>query len=602
MPALVLVVTAACVFAVAYRYLSAFLSARVLSLDGTRPTPAVERDDGHDYVPTNRWVLLGHHFAAISGAGPLIGPVPAAQFGYLPGFLWLLIGVLVAGTVHDSVLLFASVRHGGRSLLHVAHEELGPVAGWLVAVFVVFLLVLTMAGASIAVVNALVGSAWGVFTVAATIPISMLVGCYLRWVRPGKVGEATVAGLALMILAVVAGPWVEQSALAPYLHLSREALSLAVPVYAFAATMLPVWTLLVPRDYLSSYVKVGTMVLLIGGVVVAHPVLRMPPVTEFVHGGGPVLPGGVWPLLFIVISCGAVSGYHSIVCCGTTPKMLRLEGDVRLIAYGSMLIESLVAICALVAVTVMAPADYYAINSSPEAFASLGLAHESLPEISSAIGEDLAGRPGGAAALAAGMTLLLSAAAGGARLMPYWYHFAIVFQGLFILTLIDAGTRAGRYLLQEVAGELWAPLRDPRNLLGMLVASAILCAAWGYLLYRGTIALIWPLFGANNQLLTAIALGIGIAMLIRVGKRRYVAYLAIPMGFLALAALSGAWHNCLGSYVPSGEWLLVALTILLAVVALAVLALAVGRGRALARAGNAERVREVEVLASCSRS
>lgn len=588
MHAIVLIATAGLVFAIAYRYVSAFVAARMLSLSATRETPAAEHEDGHDFVPTNRWILLGHHFAAISGAGPLVGPVLAAQFGYAPGFLWLLIGVVVAGAVHDCIMLFASIRHGGLSLLHVARAELGRTSGWLVAVFVLFLLILAMAGASIAVVNALQGSAWGVFTVGATIPISILVGAYLRWLRPGRVAEATVIGLALVVGAVIAGHSIETTPLGSVLRMSHEALCLAVPVYAFFATLLPVWLLLVPRDYLSSYVKVGTMVVLVAGVVIANPVLRMPAFTQYVHGGGPVIPGTVWPFLFIVISCGAVSGYHSIVCCGTTPKMLRAEPDVRIVAYAAALLESVVAISALIAVTVLAPNDYFAINATPEAFAQLGVQPESLALMSQQVGEDLVGRPGGAAVLAAGMAKLLGAAVGGEALMKYWYHFAIVFQALFILTLIDAGTRAGRYLLQEIGGEVWPRLKTGKQWGGVLVTSVLVCAAWGYLLHGGSIAQIWPLFGANNQLLGAIAFAIGTTMLLRAGKRRYVWVTVAPMCFLAVTALAGAYQNVVQSYLPAGNWLLVILSAALAALGVVVLVVACAQWPRVPRGSAAE--------------
>jgi carbon starvation protein len=487
--------------------------------------------------------------------------------------------------VHDCVMLFASIRHGGLSLLHVARAELGRTPGWLVAVFVLFLLILAMAGASIAVVNALQGSAWGVFTVGATIPISILVGAYLRWIRPGRVAEATAIGLALVVGAVVGGHSIEATALGAALRMSHEALCTAVPIYAFFATLLPVWLLLVPRDYLSSYVKVGTMVVLVAGVVVANPILRMPAFTQYVHGGGPVIPGTVWPFLFIVISCGAVSGYHSIVCCGTTPKMLRTEPDVRVVAYAAALLESVVAISALIAVTVLAPSDYFAINATPEAFAQLGIQPENLALMSRQVGEDLVGRPGGAAVLAAGMAKLLGAALGGEALMKYWYHFAIVFQALFILTLIDAGTRAGRYLLQEIGGEIWPALRTGKQWGGVLVTSVLVCAAWGYLLHGGSIAQIWPLFGANNQLLGAIAFAIGTTMLLRAGKRRYVWATVAPMCFLAVTALAGAYLNVVQSYLPAHNWLLVILSSALAALGVVVLAVACAQWPRVWRAG-----------------
>jgi len=569
--AITLLVIAGLVFAIAYRYYSAFLAAKVLALDPGRPTPAVVHDDGQNYVPTNRWMLLGHHFAAISGAGPLIGPVLAAQFGYLPGYLWLLVGAVVAGATHDMIVLCASTRHDGQSLLGVARREIGPFSGWLSSVFVLFLLIIAMAGASIAIVNALSRSPWGVFTVGATIPISILAGVYLRYLRPGRIGEATVMGVALIVAAVLGGAVIPDTALGRVLDMSREELSIAIPLYSFLAAGLPVWLLLLPRDYLSSYIKVGTMLLLVAGMVMANPVLKMPAVTEFIHGNGPVIPGKVWPFLFITISCGAISGYHSIVCCGTTPKMVQSERDIRAIGYGSMLIESIVAMAALVAVTVLPVGDFFAISTPPEVFAGLGMQVQDLEEMSTQVGEQLAGRPGGAASLAAGMAKIFSGMGGGPRLMSFWYHFAIAFQALFILTLVDAGTRAGRYLLHEVGGRLWKPLGDATWLPGVAATSALVCAGWGYLLYGGSISKIWPLFGVNNQILGCIALAIGTTMLVRAGKARYAPATLLAMAFLLVTAFTAGYQNVVDNYLPAGDWLLAGLSVVLMAVGLAII-------------------------------
>lgn len=396
MHALVLVIIAACVFVLAYRFYSAFIAAKVLALDPTHTTPTVRLNDGRDYVPTNKWIVFGHHFAAIAGAGPLIGPVLAAQFGYLPGFLWILIGGVLAGAVHDMVVLFASVRHNGKSLAEVAKAQIGPVSYWLVLVATLFLLIIVLAGASIAVVNTLFNSPWGAFTVGVTIPIAIFIGAYLKWLRPGKIIEGSIIGVALIILAVVIGPVIKESALAPYFTLDKKQLSVLIPVYGFFVAVLPVWLLLVPRDYLSSYMKFGIMFLLAIGVILVNPILQMPSTTQFISGGGPVIPGKVWTFMFITIACGALSGFHSLVSSGTTPKMVANEKDIRVIGYGAMLTESFVALMALIAATVLPTADYFAINSPPAVFQKLGMQVQDLPYLSALVGEELADHPGGA--------------------------------------------------------------------------------------------------------------------------------------------------------------------------------------------------------------
>jgi carbon starvation protein len=556
MRALTPLIVIAIVFALAYRYYSAFLAAKVLALDPERATPAMRRNDNQSFVPMNRWLLLGHHFAAISGAGPLIGPVLAAQFGYLPGLLWILVGAVVAGAVHDMIVLFASVRHEGQSILTIAKDELGPASNWLFSILVLFLLIITMAGASIAVVNALFDSPWGVFTVAVTVPISIFIGAYLRWFRPGHVAEASLIGVTLIVAGVWGGSLVGPTTLGRMLTLSREQLSIALPIYSFFAASLPVWLLLVPRDYLSSYIKVGTIILMVGGMVASLPLLRLPAVTQYASGGGPIISGKVVPFLFITIACGAFSGYHCIVCSGTTPKMVRRESDVRLIGYGSMLVEGIVAVMALLAVSVLHPGDFLAISTRPEVFATLGTTVRDLPELSRLSGETLAGRPGGAATLAAGMANLLGDLGGRERMLSFWYHFAIAFQALFILTLIDAGTRAGRYLLQEVSGRIYRPLNRTTWLPGVILSTACICAAWGHLLYGGSISVIWPLFGVNNQLLGCIALAIGTSLLIRMGKVRYVWTTLLPLAFLAVVSVWAGVINVVEQYIPERRWLL----------------------------------------------
>jgi len=571
MHALVLLMIAALIYAIAYRYYSAFLAAKVLVTESERPTPAQQRNDGRDYLPTNRWVLLGHHFAAISGAGPLIGPVLAAQFGYMPGFLWMLIGVVLAGATHDMMLLFASVRHNGESMLGIAKRELGPFAGWITSIAVLFLVTITMAGASISIVNALERSPWGTFTVGVTIPISIFIGLYLKYLRPGKIVEATIIGVTLILAGVVFGAYIPQTPLGHLLTLNRQQLSIMIPTYAFLAAGLPVWLLLLPRDYLSSYIKVGTMVLLVVGMVVANPVILMPAMTKFAAGNGPIISGSVWPYLFITISCGALSGYHAIVCSGTTPKMVARETDIRLIGFGAMLIESLVALTALLTVTVIAPGDYFAINATPAVFANLGYQVSQLPLLSQLTGEQLAGKQGGATALAVGMTSVFNKITRQPVLISFWYHFAIAFQALFILTLIDAGTRAARYLLQEIGGHVCKPLRDHNWLPGVLATSGLFCLAWGYLLNGGTISTIWPLFGVSNQIIGGMALAIGTTMLIRAGKVRYCWTTVIPMVFLLITASYAGVSNILRTYLPAHNYLLTAVSALMLVMGVLVI-------------------------------
>ncbi|MGB9803866.1 carbon starvation CstA family protein [Desulfofundulus sp.] len=572
MRGLTLIITAALVFMLAYRFYGAFLAAKVLALDPGRRTPAQTHNDGRDYVPTNRWVLFGHHFAAIAGAGPLIGPVLAAQFGYLPGTLWILIGAVVAGAVHDMVILFASVRHDGQSLAEIARREVGNFSYWLASVAILFLLIIVLAGASVSVVNALFQSPWGTFTVGATIPIALFIGIYLKWLRPGRIGEATVIGVILIITGVVLGPVIQHSAIAPLLTFNKQQLSLMIAAYGFLAAVLPVWLLLVPRDYLSTYMKVGTMLLLAIGVIVVNPVLQMPAVTKFVAGGGPVIPGKVWPFMFITIACGALSGFHALVSSGTTPKMIRSEADILPIGYGAMLTEGFVALMALIAATVLPAADYFAINSPPEVFARLGMHVKDLPVLSQLVSENLAGRPGGAVSLAVGMADIFSKIGGLRHLMGYWYHFAIMFEALFILTLIDAGTRVGRYLMQEIGGAVYKPLKDHNWWPGIILTSGIFTLAWGYLLYGGSISTIWPLFGVNNQLLGSMALAIGTTMLIRMGKTRYAWTTFIPLVFLTATTITAGYQNITANYLPKHNYLLAAISVIMLVMVIMIIA------------------------------
>ena len=436
-----LVIASALLLMLAYRFFGAFMAAKVLALDPKRRMPSETCQDGRDYVPTNKWVLLGHHFAAIAGAGPLIGPVLAAQFGWLPGTLWILIGAVLAGAVHDSVVLLASVRHGGRSIAEIAREIIGPRMGLITSVAVLLILIIAMAGLGIPVVNALKNSPWGLFTVGFTIPVAVFVGVYLRFIRPGKIVEATIIGMSLILFGVAAGPSVKEMAWAHFISLDEKTMSLVLASYGFLAAALPVWLLLLPRDYLSTYMKLGVIFTLAIGILIVHPELKMPAVTRFTAGGGPVIPGKLFPFLFITIACGALSGFHALISSGTTPKLISNERDILPIGYGAMLLEAFVAVMALVAATVLPMPDYFAINAKPEVFATLGMVPKELAELSRLAGEDLAGRPGGAVTLAAGMTWIFHKIPLLGRLMGFWYHFCIMFEALFILTTIDAGTR-----------------------------------------------------------------------------------------------------------------------------------------------------------------
>ena len=575
MNAIYLVIIAALVLTLAYRYYGAFMAAKVLTLDATRITPAVRHNDGRDYVPTNKWVTFGHHFAAIAGAGPLVGPVLAAQFGYLPGTIWLLIGAVFAGAVHDMVILFASVRHDGLSVAEIAKKEIGKASGLATSIAVLFILVITMAGLAIAVVNALYDSPWGTFTVAVTIPIAIFVGIYLRYLRPGQIGEASAIGVSLVLLGVFVGPMVQHSWLAPYFTFSRGQLAVLLAAYGFVAAALPVWLLLAPRDYLSTYMKIGTILALALGIIIVRPEIQMPALTQFVNGGGPIIPGPVWPYMFITIACGAISGFHSLIATGTTPKMLTSEAEIRAVGFGGMLVESFVALMALIAATSLVPADYFAINTVPAVFAKLNMQIQDLPMLSQMVGEDVAGRPGGAVSLAVGMAHIFSKIPGLESMLAFWYHFAIMFEALFILTTIDAGTRVGRYLLQELGGMVYKPLKDTQWIPGIVLTSGGMSFAWGYLVYGGSIATIWPLFGVANQLLASMSLAIGTTVLLRMGKARYAWTTVIPMCFLALTTVVAGYLNITTNYLPKGNYLLAGASAVMMVLVVFVIADAV---------------------------
>jgi carbon starvation protein len=542
--ALWIVTAAACFFAIAYRFYSSFIAAKVLSIDGRRKTPAIRLNDGLDYDPTNRWVLFGHHFAAIAGAGPLIGPMLAAQFGYLPGFLWILIGSAMAGAVHDFVLLTVSVRRNGQSLAQIAKDEIGPVGGFASSLAILFIIIVALAGLGLAVINALKQNSWGTFTIGLTIPIALIMGFYLRYFRPGKVGEVTIIGVILLLLAVIIGGRIPHSAIAHFFMLSDKQLIIALVIYGFVASVLPVWMLLCPRDYLSTYMKIGTITMLAIGVVFMAPVLQMPAMTKFVSGGGPVIPGKLFPFMFITIACGAISGFHALIASGTTPKMIMSEKDLRVIGYGAMITEGFVSIMALIAATILIPGDYFAINTKLpfDQIAALGFPVDQIKELSAMVGLNVVGRPGGAVSLAVGMTTILSHIPGMKGVMPYWFTFALMFEALFILTTVDAGTRVARFLLQEMGGYLYKPMAKLRWAPGMLGTSLLVVCAWGYLIYQGSISTIWPMFGVSNQLLAAIALGVGTTVIIKYGKVKYIWVTLIPMVFMFVTTLTAAYQ------------------------------------------------------------
>ena len=550
MPALYLILPILGILAIAYRYYSAFIAARIMALDDTRITPAHERNDGQNYHPTHRLVLFGHHFAAITGAGPLIGPVLAAQFGYAPGLIWLVAGVCLAGAVHDFMILWASTRRGGRSLAEIARQEIGPVAGTTAAVAILFIIVIALAGLGLAVVNALQESAWGTFTIGVSIPLALFMGLYMYRFRKGRIAEATAIGVVGLLLAVVLGKPIAASAVGPWFHLSREQLIVAMGAYGFIASVLPVWMLLCPRDYLSSFMKIGTIAFLVIAVMAVNPQLEMPALTEFAAGGGPIIPGPLFPFAFITIACGAISGFHALISSGTTPKMIDRESDIRPIGYGAMLIEGLVGVVSLIAATAMFPGDYFAINTPPASFASLGIPIVNLPQLEAAVGEQVAGRTGGAVSLAVGIAQIFSGLPGMRGLMDYWYHFAIMFEALFILTTIDTGTRVARFLVQEFFGRFYAPMARQEWLPGSVVSTLLVVVAWGYFIWTGSISTIWPMFGIANQLLASVALAVGTTIIINTGKARYAWVTLAPLAFVSITTLTAGVLSIRDNFWP----------------------------------------------------
>ncbi len=582
MNALTLVFVSLCVFAIAYRYYGLFIANKVLALRADRQTPADICADGIDYVKTNKFVLFGHHFAAIAAAGPLLGPVLAAQFGFLPGALWIIIGCVLGGGVHDMVVLFASARHRGQSLARIAESEVGKTVGIVASFAFLFILILTLAGLSIAVLNALFESFWGVFVVGSTIPIAIFMGIWMYKIRRGDIKTASIIGVALLAVAIYVGGTIEPNSLLGHsLKLSKQQIAVALPVYAFIASVLPVWFLLAPRDYLSTYLKIATIVTLAVGIAIVHPELKMPAMTRFVGGGGPVIPGHVFPYVFITIACGAISGFHAIIATGTTPKMLGNEEDIPFVGYGAMLTEGFVAIMALIAACVLIPADYFAINSAPAAFAKLGVPTVELNRLAAEVQETVQGRPGGAVSLAVGMAYIFDSIPHMKQLMKYWYHFAIMFEAVFILTAVDAGTRVGRFLLQEMFGKVIPKFNQTKWVPGIVITGGLFSFVWGYLVYTGDISTIWPLFGMSNQLLASSALIIVTAMLIRMGKARYGWVTAVPGIFLAFVTMHAGYLNITTMYLPKGMYLLTALAAIVMAMMIIVIVGALKRWREL---------------------
>lgn len=555
--ALWLVIASISVFAVAYRFHSAWLMAKVLTLDELRATPAVTKEDGKDFVRTNRWVVFGHHFAAIAGPGPLVGPVLAAQFGYLPGLLWILIGATLGGAVHDSIVLFCSVRRGGKSLAQMVRDEVGPFAGWLALISIVAIMIVLLAVLALVVVKALAESPWGLFTILCTIPIAMVMGVAMRSQKIG-VGWISLFGLGGLLPAVAGGQWIHGTVLESWLTVSGTQLAWGLMIYGLLASVLPVWLLLAPRDYLSTFMKIGAVALLGVAIVLLSPELKMPALTKFIDGTGPVFAGAVFPFCFITIACAAVSGFHAIIASGTTPKLLTRESDIRIVGYGAMVVEMLVGVLALIAACAMEPGEYFAINMRGEPavvtaqVTALGfpVTVDEMEALAASVGEkNMVGRTGGAPTFAVGMAHMFAGVLGSKAALSLWYHFAIMFEALFILTTIDAGTRVGRFLVQDLLGSAWKPLGRTDSTAGGWLASLAFVAAWGYFLYQGVvdplggINSLWPIFGVANQLLAVIALTLGTTVVLKMGRQRYLWVPLVPLAWLLVVTVSAGWQK-----------------------------------------------------------
>ena len=563
--ALTLVFTSLCVFAIAYRFYGIFIANRVLRLDSKRITPAVKFSDGHDYIKTNEYVLYGHHFAAIAAAGPLVGPVLAAQFGYMPGALWILVGCVVGGAVHDMVVLFASVRHKGQSLAAIAQKEIGPVTGTVAGFAVLFILILTLAGLSLACISAMHNAPWSLFIVVITMPIAILMGLIMRY-KENSVVLASVVGLVLLVIGIVSGhDLMKPDVLGWAFDWDRNTVAIGIAVYGFFASVLPVWFLLVPRDYLSTYLKIGTILMLALGIVFVQPTILMPAFTPFIYGGGPIISGPVFPFIFITIACGAISGFHAIIGTGTTPKMLGNERDILFVGYGAMLTEGFVAMMALIAATTMMPGDYFAINASVDNYAALTAAHEGMQTVDLGFFEEMIGinlhnRPGGAVSLAVGMAYIFHKIPYMDHLLAYWYNFAVMFEAVFILTAIDSGTRVGRFFLQEMLAKVIPQFGDKSWVPGIIITSLAFTSMWGYLVYTGNISNIWPLFGMSNQLLAACALIVCTTMLLRMNRGKLCLTTAIPGIFMAIVTIWAGYLQ-IQTYLAGEKYLLASLAI-----------------------------------------
>ncbi len=564
--ALTLIFVSILIFAIAYRIYGIFMANKVLRLNDNNTTPAIEFADGKDYVATNKNVLFGHHFAAIAAAGPLVGPVLAAQFGYLPGALWILIGCVLGGGVHDMVVLFASVRHKGQSLATIASKEIGKTTGTVAGFAILFILILTLAGLSLACINAMHEASWSLFTVVITMPIAVIMGLIMRY-KKNSVLFASILGGILLIAGIIGGHDLMQNPAINHLFSwDIKTISIAIPLYGFLASVLPVWLLLVPRDYLSTYLKIGTIIMLAVGVIVIHPTIQMPALTAFINGGGPVIGGPVLPFIFIVIACGAISGFHAVIATGTTPKMLNREREILFVGYGAMLVEGFVALMALIAACTLMPGDYFAINTPKESYDAFLAAHPALHEVdidyySQKIGIDLHGRTGGAVSLAVGMAHIFNKIPYMDQLTAYWYNFAIMFEAVFILTAIDAGTRVGRFFLQEMLGSVIPKFNDKNWIPGIIISSLLFTFAWGYLVYTGNVSSIWPLFGISNQLLAACGLIVCTTMLIRMNRGKYALCSAIPGVFMAIITFWAGYLQVATIYIPKEQYLLATLAV-----------------------------------------